>query len=106
MTIIKPPSPPVSGTSQQPVSTTDARSTPRLTPGITGAHDLEPGSLGAKAEAASRFAEAIGRAATTGSLDKATAVVNGRSGTEVRAAAATLERPRQPSPRRIARGGS
>jgi carbamate kinase len=78
----------------------------RATPEDLARLDLEPGSMGAKAEAASRFAEATGRAATIGNLDKATAVVNGSSGTEVRAAAATPERSRQLSPRRIARGGS
>jgi carbamate kinase len=61
---------------------------PRLvttaTPAELRALALPAGSMGPKAEAACRFAEATGRPAAIGRLEEATEVLAGRAGTTVR----------------------
>jgi carbamate kinase len=60
-----------------------ARPLARTTPTELRTLDFERGSMGPKVEAACRFVESTGGVAAIGSLDQATAIVDGRAGTRV-----------------------
>jgi len=64
--------------------TADARPVSRATPAELRARLLPAGSMGAKVEAACRFAEATGRIAAIGRLDEAAALLAGTAGTVVK----------------------
>ncbi|HML98320.1 MAG TPA: carbamate kinase [Tepidiformaceae bacterium] len=53
------------------------------TPGAIGEYEFAPGSMGPKAEAAIRFAEATGALAAIGALESASAILAGTAGTRI-----------------------
>jgi carbamate kinase len=65
--------------------TPSARRIDAATPSALRALDLEPGTMGPKAEAAARFVEGGGGRAAIGALEDAAALLDGTAGTQVRA---------------------
>jgi carbamate kinase len=78
--------------------TPSARAIRRADPAMLRSHPFAPGSMGPKVEAVCRFAETTGKAAMIGRLTDATALLEGRRGTFVRAGIETvIEGPSAPA---------
>jgi carbamate kinase len=63
----------------------------RATPEVLRAREHPAGSMGPKVDAACRFVERTGRTAVIGSLDQIAEMLDGRAGTQIRAAGPELE---------------
>jgi carbamate kinase len=73
-----------------------ARALSRVTPEALRRLELEPGTMGPKAEAVCRFVEATGRPAAIGALEDAPSILRGARGTRVVAALSAGGRPGGP----------